>query len=268
MRRHKGGGAFSAIIYALMNIGVAALSIFITVISGTWLFGLLITLLSKWRVFAVSPRHWWLNIKGNLVDFIVRISLVMFAYYTVVLSVSDGITLEHLALATFYAVWMLFIKPRTSTIMTEVQAVVATFLGTSALVSGGVLLGYYAQLSFDWISLIVVLGAFVIGYGSLRHILIQSEDFEIGPSVLLWGLIYAQLTWVLYHQVVLYYYGDLIISQMSVVLTLISFAFFRIYRSVVHAGGKWRAAEIALPVTFVLLMAVVIMVWFSAKRLM
>ena len=76
----KGRNALSTITHVALNIALAVISTALTVISGNWIFAVLLVLLSKWRVVAVRPRYWWVNIKANLVDFTVGISLSLFGW--------------------------------------------------------------------------------------------------------------------------------------------------------------------------------------------
>ena len=77
--------------YIFLNISLAVISTLVTVISGFWLFGVLIVLFSKWRVFAVRPRYWWPGIKANAVDIIVGISFVFLIYFTWTNSTNVGL---------------------------------------------------------------------------------------------------------------------------------------------------------------------------------
>ena len=69
----KGRNTLSTILHAGLNIALAIFSTALTVISGNWIFGVLLVLLSKWRIVAVRPRYWWVNLKANLVDLIVGV---------------------------------------------------------------------------------------------------------------------------------------------------------------------------------------------------
>ena len=52
--------------HVFLNILLGVLSVLITVFSGSSVLGILLVLLSKWRIFAVRKRYLWLNIKTNL----------------------------------------------------------------------------------------------------------------------------------------------------------------------------------------------------------
>ena len=108
----KGRNALSSVVHACLNVALAILCTALTVISGNWIFGVLLVLLSKWRVVAVRPRYWILNIKSNLVDLVVGISIVMLVY----MAGTDGLNAWHIILTVIYIIWLGGIKPRSETI--------------------------------------------------------------------------------------------------------------------------------------------------------
>ena len=67
----RGRNALSTATHVMLSIGLAVVSTALTVVSANWVFAIILVLLSKWRVVAVRPRYWWLNLKANLVDFTV-----------------------------------------------------------------------------------------------------------------------------------------------------------------------------------------------------
>lgn len=264
-KRRSGGGAVSGIIYIVMNIAVAVSAVLVTAVTGTWVFGLLIALVSKWRVFSMSPRHWWANIKANLVDFTVRISFVMLAYM-VTYFVGIDVQVEHLVITALFVIWLLFVKPRTSAIATEVQALISVFLGTMAAVWGAILM-LDAGVSFEICMMVVVGAGFLVGYGGLRHIVAQSEDYAFSLPTLAWGIVSAEVMWLMFHKAILYYVGGLVVPQAAVIMTLVSFAFYRLYRSAIRHGGRVDMREVIGPVAFAVAAVLVILIWFSSQRL-
>ena len=95
----------SSAVHVLLNILLGFGAVLIPVFSGSPVLGLLLVFVSKWRVFAVRSRYLWLNIKSNLVDFIVGFSIVLLSYYS-------GLSLApvHFILIVVYVCWLLFIK--------------------------------------------------------------------------------------------------------------------------------------------------------------
>ncbi|MBQ3293902.1 hypothetical protein IJG96_02100, partial [Candidatus Saccharibacteria bacterium] len=77
----KSRNALSTVLHVVMNILLGIGSVFATIVSGSWIIGFILVLLSKWRMFAVRPHYLWLNIKSNLVDLIVGFSVVLLAFF-------------------------------------------------------------------------------------------------------------------------------------------------------------------------------------------
>ena len=118
----------SSILHVILNILLGVGSIILTIITGSWLLGFLLVILSKWRMFAVRPRYWLLNLKSNLVDLIVGVSFVLIAYC----SGNTEIYFVHYLLAVLYSLWLVILKPMSSPAATAAQALIAIFLGTTA----------------------------------------------------------------------------------------------------------------------------------------
>ena len=77
----KSRNIVSTMLHVFLNLLLGVGSVLITVLSGSPLLGLILVFASKWRVFAVRARYLWLNIKSNLVDMIVGVSVVLLTYY-------------------------------------------------------------------------------------------------------------------------------------------------------------------------------------------
>lgn len=122
----KSRNAVSSFLHVILNLLLAVASIGATLITGNCIIGLILVVISKWRIFAVNHRYWWLNIRSSLVDFIVGISFVLLAY-------AAGTTLlpVHIALMVAYAVWLIIIKPRSSFNANVLQSIIAVLLGAT-----------------------------------------------------------------------------------------------------------------------------------------
>ncbi len=247
----KSRNAFSSLLHIILNILLGVGSIFATIITGNWIPGLVLVLLSKWRVFAVRPHYWAVNVKANLVDFIVGVSLVFisYCYGTTIMPI-------HLLLSIFYIVWLLFIKPRSDEIATAAQALTAIFLGTTA----SVLMSANADAIFLGIA------GFLIGYSAARHIVVQRDDTRhTSLLVLLCGLVFAEITWLAHHWLIIYSFSGsgILIPQVAIILSLFSFLFGRFYHSALKHDGKIKAQEIYLPTIFCMLIVAILFLWFS-----
>lgn len=250
----KGRNALSTITHIFLNIALAAISTALTVISGNWIFGVLLVLLSKWRVVAVRPRYWWINIKANLVDFTVGISLALLAF--IALGEAKEFNVWHIILTVIYAVWLVVIKPRSETFMTEVQAMCAIFFGTFAT----------AILASRLDPIVGVLACFVIGYGASRHVLIQGDDHDFTLTTFICGLLMAELSWIFYHWAIVYSFGETVvfsIPQLSIASSILFFLFARGYKSALRHDGKIRADDIIIPALFSVSIILVMVFCFS-----
>ncbi|MBQ8992027.1 hypothetical protein IJ103_01060 [Candidatus Saccharibacteria bacterium] len=253
----KSRNVLSSILHVVLNILLGVGSIFLTAITGSYLLGFLLVIVSKWRIFAVRPRYWLLNLKSSLVDLIVGFSFVLIAY-------CSGPTLPsffehpfhiHYVLALLYTLWLIFLKPLSSSRATIAQSLVAVFLGTTAAV----------RLSATYDSSILVLSALFIGWAATRHVLVQSDDNNFRLVTFVCGLICAELAWIFHAWLIVYSFGDtgIIIPQLSIILTVFAFAFARVYQSLLKNDGEPKKDEILVPTIFSVLIIFAIVVFFS-----
>ena len=246
----KSRNVLSTVIHVILNILLGVGSIFLTTVSGSWVLGIILVLISKWRIFAVRPRFWLLNIKSSLVDLIVGSSFVLIAYCagTTVLPV-------HIAIAVLYTLWLLILKPRSSDTAVELQSLVAVFLGTTAAV----------MLSASLDSAIITIAAFLVGYAGARHVLVQGEnnDFPIVTAVC--GLISAELAWLAHSWLIVYSFGStgVVVPQLSIILTVFAFVFGRVYRSIIKHDGKLNYGDTIVPILFSVVVITVVFLFFS-----
>ncbi|MBR3176602.1 hypothetical protein IKF25_01350 [Candidatus Saccharibacteria bacterium] len=250
----KGRNALSTVTHIALNLALAVVSTALTVISGNWIFGVLLVLLSKWRVVAVRPRYWWINIKANLVDFTVGISLALLVF--VALGETKDFNIWHVILTAIYAIWLIVIKPRSETFMTEVQAMFAIFFGSfaSAIVA--------SRLD----PLVGVASCFVIGYGASRHVLMQGDDHDFTLTTFICGLLMAEMSWIFYHWAIVYSFGDSVtfnIPQLPIACSVLFFLFARGYKSALRHDGKIRADDIVIPAIFSVSIILVMIFFFS-----
>lgn len=246
----RGRSILSSFLHVVLNILLGVGSIAITVISGSWILGILLVLISKWRVFAVRPRFWWANIKANLVDFIVGASFVLLAY-----AAGSVPTWIHLILAIGYTLWLIFLKPRSSTRATAAQSLVAVFLGSN---TAAIMVGAYDAL---WLSLI----AFIIGYGATRHVLTQNDEEDFFLLSFLAGLLFAEMAWLCQSWLIVYTFPGtgIIISQVALILTIFAFVLGCIYKALFKREGKLQFSDVAIPVIFSILLIGIIVIGFS-----
>ncbi len=247
----------SELIYTVLNIALAvAVLLIVRYTEAVW-FAILLVILSKWRVFAVRPRFWWANLRSNMVDFIVSISIVLHMYTINISAIGETTKLFlMISLTLGYIFWLLYIKPRSKRAFMAIQAGLAIFLGISAL---------FTTL-YDWPVSIVVLLAWLIGYSAARHILSTYDDETHGLFLgLTWGLIVAEASWVSYHWAIAYplpVVPALMLPQAALVITLASFLAYKVYDSFYH-HSKVRMTDILLPLLFTVSVLLVLLVVFN-----
>lgn len=246
----RGRNVLSTLMHVVLNLVLAVSSTALTLISGSWILGVMLVLLSKWRVVAVRPRYWWLNIKSSLVDLIVGVGLVLLVYYA-----GAELNIGHIILTAIYAVWLVAIKPKSSEIMTETQSLFAVFFGTAAA----------TLVAANLDPLVLVIACFVIGYGAARHVLIQGEDHDFSLVTFATGLLMAEFSWILYHWMIVYSLDavSLVVPQLAIVQTLFAFVFFKGYKSVLRHDGKIRLGDVLAPAIFSAIIMVIMVLFFS-----
>ena len=249
----KSRNALSSFFHILLNLLLAIASISITVITGNCIIGLILVLISKWRVFAVNHRYWLLNLRSSLVDFIVGTSFVLLAFCA-------GTTWlpVHFLLMVGYSVWLILIKPRSSTTFAIVQALIAVLLGATTA-------SIFAALTDP---VLLVAAAFLLGYAASNHVLVQSGAENTNFLSLINGLIFAEIAWLSHSWLILYTLGTtgICISQLAIILTVLAFAYFKVHAELQAHQGKLRFANVALPVLFSLLVIMVLVLGFSQPR--
>ncbi len=247
----KSRNVLSSFLHLLLNVLLGVGSIFATIVSGSWIIGIALVIVSKWRMFAVRPRYWFLNIKSNLVDLIVGFSLVLITYFS-------GTTLMpiHYILAGLFIIWLVIIKPITKEIGNLIQSFFAIVLGTTAAV----------LLSANLNSVLIIILEFIIGYGASRHILCQnSSSKDFGFTAMLCGLIFAEISWLSHSWLIIYSYGTtgIILPQLAVILSIVAFAFHKVYEETIRRDGELKFKNVALPVIFGIVTIAVIVIGFS-----
>jgi len=241
----------SEVVYTALNIALAvAVVLVIRATESPWpAIGLVF--LSKWRVLAVRPRYWFVNIQANLVDFIVGISLVVFMYAAHISGAQPVQKLFILGVLTIiYIAWLLFLKPRSKRAYVAAQAGVALFAGVTALFT----------LSYAWPASLVVILMWVIGYATARHVLASYDETHILFLSLLWGLVLAEIGWLAYHWTVAYTplgIESVIFPRVALTVLCIGFVLHRCYDSYYH-HQRIRSNDVILPILFTISIIVVL----------
>jgi len=201
----KPGSRASLVLHGLFNVAVV-LIIFSLTIEPIKLpaVAVIFFVLSKWRMFAVKPRHWLANTRANMVDIMVGLSYIVFLDNTSSL-------LTKLILTALYVVWMLFIKPGSSSILVGIQAMIAQLVAMIAL------FGEFSDMSI--MGLVIL--TWLICYSVARHFFSSFEEPKGRILAHIWGLFSAELAWILSHWTL--GYGPL--PQIALVLTVVGYSF-------------------------------------------
>lgn len=246
--QHK--STISDLAYTALNIGLAVTLLIVVLAIKSPLPAFAVVLLSKWRILAVRPHFWFKNIQSNLVDIIVGLSVVVF------LNAASGALALQIFITIFFAVWLLFIKPRSKRVYVAFQAGAALFLGTNALF----------MVSSDWPATAVVLAMWLIGYATARHLLSHYRESDRTFFALIWGVIIAELGWLNYHWAFAYNlpgFSGIDLSQTALVVLVLGFLASRAYDSYHHNEGVIRVNDIMLPAIFSVSVILVIMLFFN-----
>ena len=248
----KNRNVFSYMLHFIFNCILAVTTVSATALTGNAILGLFFVLMSKWRMFAVHPYHWLANISVNLVDLIVGLSFALLALQGA--GTTPDFLPVHILLIIAYIVWLTVIKRGSSLKYAETQSLIAVFLGTNMI-----------SLLFSSNSMIFILAMFVIFYAAVKHLLLQSEEERVRFLSVLFGLIFAWIAWMMRFWLIAYGFEStgMVVSQISIVMTLMVFAIFRVYMSILKHDGKARTNEILAPVVFSVIIVMVIIFVFS-----
>lgn len=233
LKSSKRRSLWSELIYIALNVAFAVTLLIIVLAFESPLMAFALVLLSKWRILAVRPRYWFVNVQTNLVDIIVSVSMVVLLYS------ASGALAAQIFLTLLYIGWLLVVKPRSKRIYVAVQAGAAIFLGVTALMS----------VSYDWIATVAVAGMWLIGYSAARHVLSSYDEAHNSFYSLAWGFVFAELGWLAYHFTFAHTIpgvGDIKLVQVALIALAISFVAERAYGSYTRHGGV-RRTDVTMP---------------------
>lgn len=238
----------SEILHVLLNIA-AVVAIFLAVyVTNSPLAGIALVLLSKWRIFAVSPRYWYANLVSNMVDIVVNLGFVVLLY------AASGSLFVQLAITLAFAAWQIIIKPQSKRGWVVAQAGIGLFIGVTALMS----------ISYAWWVSFVVIGMWLIGYVTARHTLVAYKESHYMLLSFIWALVVAELGWLFYHWNFGYSIvgGYLAISQAAIIITLVAILAERAYASI-RKHGSLQRNDILLPSLLTVSSVTVLLVLFN-----
>lgn len=251
----KRRSAVSELLYVLLNLALVGATLGLILVTESPMAAIGLVFLSKWRVLAVRPRYWMAHIASNLVDVIVGISFVALIYIAgTTSSPVESHLLTQITLSVLYALWLLFLKPRSKRLYMVIQAGLAVFLGSTTLY----------MVTYDLPSIVVVAGMWLIGYAGVRHVLETYHEPHQSFYSFLGGFLFAQLGWLFYHWTFAYPIPGtgLAVAQASVVFVLVGFLMVKAYDSFFH-HQKIRLSDILLPSLLTVSVTIVLLVGFN-----
>lgn len=187
-----------------------------------------VVLLSKWRIIALRPRFWWANIKVNLVDVIVGVGVVGLLYLA-----SHNLTLQ-VIITLLYVIWQLTIKRMSTHHGIMLQAGISQFIGFVVLFS------FSTTIS----ELFVILGCWAVSYVAARHLISNYEERYVELFSSLWGLLGAQLGWIMFYWTSAYSVGiSILIPQIALIMMVLGFSLAQLYHMQKHDRLKSTAVR-------------------------
>lgn len=224
---------FSHVIHILLTI-LLPVVIFVLVRIRFTEIAVLVLLLSKWRMFAVRPRHWLANLRANAVDMIVGLSAIVLIAHT-------DVQLIQVIWAVAYAAWLLLLKPSATLLGISLQAFVAQTLGLTAI--------FLAWPSSPLYGLVIATWA--VCYAAARHFFTSFDEPYTRFLADVWAYFGAALVWVLGHWLLFYP----MISQPTLLLSVIGFGLASLYYL-----DKTDRLSMLLRRQFIFIMILIIMV--------
>lgn len=205
-------------------------------------FGLLV--LSKWQILLGGRKVWLRNIRDNGCDLVVAVSAIA----ALILFTSDP-NLQ-IVIASLYALWLIVLKPLSGSVWVGIQAAICQFSGLSMLF----LLGRTMP------EFVVILLAWVIGLVSADHLLSPHHDPARPLIAAVWGLIVAELSWLLWRWLVLYslFNGRLLVPQAPLIITIVGYGLGSMY--IDHAAKRLRKRRLWEYLAIILVLLVIIVV--------
>ena len=164
--------------------------------------------LSKWRMLAVKTRFWIANLRANDIDIIIGLSVLVFMMGTL----SEWTRIVYVIA---WALWLILIKPRTSSIWVSLQAWIGQVTGLMAIFS----FSSRSQL------IVLVLAVGFVCFFAAHHFFFSFDEPYIRLLAYVWGYFGAALTWVLGHWLVYHSF----VAQPTLLLGALSFGLGTLY---------------------------------------
>ena len=232
-------GAIADVVHILFNLLLAGMTVLLVIVfpDTPWP-ALALLALSKWRTVAVRPRYWWMNIVSSLPDLVFGASMVLLMWLSGQNALLNGgwSWIPQLILGVIYAVWLIWIKPKTDKKWVFWQAGVSQFFAIAAIFS----------LASRLPLVIVVALSFIVAFGTARHIFTQFEEESQTFLALSYGFLVATIAFAAWHWTVGYTLSSLgaggmllEIPQVAIIISALGFAMERVYDAHETSSIKW-----------------------------
>lgn len=207
VKKIKPAEGYSSVLYILLRALLPLLVLAITA-TGFPYIAVALVLLSKWRMFAVKPRYWIPNVRSNLVDIFIGLSVIVFIAGT-----HSWIT--QVIWTALYVIWLVWLKPRSDSISVMSQALIAQVLAIVA----------FYRVAPDQSLLAGILVTWLVCYACARHFFNAFEEPMVRTLTQIWAWFGATIAWILGHWVIQY----LFLPQIALVLTIIGYGLATLY---------------------------------------
>lgn len=203
----KPSGSYATLLHIVLTALLPLVAFLLVRLEFGWV-AVLVTLLSKWRMFAVKARHWPANIRANAVDIFAGLSFVIFMVSTSVMSLQ-------LLWAALYAVWLLIIKPQSTTLWIGIQALIAQMISLVAI--------YYFWSESS--TTVLVMLTWGVTYLCARHFLTAFDEGMARATSYAWAFFAAGIAWLSSHWLI--FYGP--IAQPALLLSVLAYGLASMY---------------------------------------
>lgn len=224
-------------LHKLLNIALP-IGLLLLVRAGLVELSILIALFSKWRVFAVKPRHLIANLRSNATDIIVKISTISFIVQADTLN-------EQLIWTGWYIIWLAVIKPSSTKGLVTFQAAAGHLLGVSAVFLFSNNISDLAILFLIW----------VVALSSARHFFSSYEEPKTQLMSQLWAFFVLQMAWVLNKWLLVY----VLVPQLIFIIGVIGYAVASIYDAQARDSLKQSFVRQQAGMTILILILILIL---------
>ncbi len=208
VKKIKPAEGYSSALYILLRALLPILVLLIIVLGLPPIIAALLILLSKWRMFAVKPRYWLPNLRSNLVDIFIGLSVVVFIAGT-------DLWVTQVIWTALYVGWLVWLKPRSDSVSVMSQALIAQALA---------LVAFYRVFP-DQTLLAGILVTWLICYASARHFFNAFEEPMIRSLTQIWAWFGAVMAWILGHWIIQYPF----LPQIALILSVLGYGLASLY---------------------------------------